>query len=463
MYSRAHDRIGHGGPTARREPAADVPHDVYIDGRKWKTFGSASHASNVARKLQANGKSVSVKASSTDEAMGAEVGKITKVDPTTKKATLTKADGSSMEVDSTALKPTPDGKMSMDTPDTDELKAGTAVVSTENVELRRLRELAGQPAAPAAGGEVDPGEHVLDIQTTPEIDAFIEANTVRDAEGDVDLAGTFGQLLTKASANMDVKGLQDALAQANVKLDNFEKDPQFLAASPEDQADFRKNLPQIKQTFKELVDGLVKLQQTFAAGGKQLTDFSKDPNAPKDNPMKGVKSFVPPVEEGTEDGKDLSNGFTLTTTEFEGKPVPAVFDSQDNAYWIQNNTGSRRYGMSSHIQIKDGKADGKFPGPQTAAAMKAAGWKVSEPKQREPEPADTSDSAPFVPKDYQTKEPLTKGSDGKWYNKAGQERDGLHGGPISASGGAMFRSLTPRPPTQESVELTAMLRIAGLR
>lgn len=70
---------------------------------------------------------------STDEAMGADVGKITKVDPTTKKATLTKPDGSSMEVDSTALKPTPDGKMSMDTPDTDELKMGTAVVSTENM------------------------------------------------------------------------------------------------------------------------------------------------------------------------------------------------------------------------------------------------------------------------------------------------------------------------------------------
>jgi hypothetical protein len=418
--------------------------------------------------------------------MGADMGKITKVDPATKKATLTKPDGTSMEVDSTALKPTPDGKMSMDTPDTDELKTGTAVVSTEsmdappptdstspihggqdNVDLRRLRELAGQPAAPAAGGEVDPGEHVLDIQTTPEIDAFIEANTVRDAEGDVDLAGTFGQLLTKASANMDVKGLQDALTQANVKLDNFEKDPQFLAASPEDQADFRKNLPQIKQTFKELVDGLVKLQQTFAAGGKQLTDFSKDPNAPKDNPMKGVKSFVPqqstpPVEEGTEAGKDLGNGFTLTTTEFEGKPVPAVFDSQDNAYWIQNNTGSRRYGMSSHIQIKDRKADGKSPGPQTAAAMKAAGWKMSEPKQREPAPDDTSASAPFVPKDYQTKEPLTKGPDGKWYNSKGEERDNLHGGPVN-NGAAMFRSMSPRPPTQESAELTAMLRIAGLR
>jgi hypothetical protein len=74
-----------------------------------------------------------------------------------------------MEVDSTALKPTPDGKMSMDTPDADQLKMGTAVVSTEGsviteldpppndstspihggqdcVDLRRLRELAGQPA-----------------------------------------------------------------------------------------------------------------------------------------------------------------------------------------------------------------------------------------------------------------------------------------------------------------------------
>lgn len=39
---------------------ADVPHDVHIDGRKWKTFGSHSHASNVARKLQSTGKKATV-------------------------------------------------------------------------------------------------------------------------------------------------------------------------------------------------------------------------------------------------------------------------------------------------------------------------------------------------------------------------------------------------------------------
>lgn len=123
----------------RREMDHELGHEtnnyaVAIDGRAWKVFASRNHAEAVARSLQNKGKNASVHetgAEPTAEAMGAEVGKITKVDPTTKKATLTKPDGSSMEVDSTALKPTPDGKMSMDTPDTDELKAGTAVVSTE--------------------------------------------------------------------------------------------------------------------------------------------------------------------------------------------------------------------------------------------------------------------------------------------------------------------------------------------
>lgn len=77
------------------------------------------------------------------EDMGAEVGKITKVDPATKKATLTKADGSSMEVDSTALKPTPDGKMQMDTPDATDLKTGTSVVSTESADLIAMLRIAG--------------------------------------------------------------------------------------------------------------------------------------------------------------------------------------------------------------------------------------------------------------------------------------------------------------------------------
>jgi hypothetical protein len=58
--------------------------------------------------------------------------------------------------------------------------------------------------------------------------------------------------------------------------------------------------------------------------------------------------------------------------------------------------------------------------------------------------SDSGSSKPFTPVDYQTKEPLKKGADGKWYNSNGEERDGLHGGPISAQGTAMHRGLKLR-------------------
>ena len=32
--------------------SSDVPHDVHINGKKWKSFGSHSHASNVAKKIK---------------------------------------------------------------------------------------------------------------------------------------------------------------------------------------------------------------------------------------------------------------------------------------------------------------------------------------------------------------------------------------------------------------------------
>jgi hypothetical protein len=36
----------------RQHRQADVPHDVHINGKKWKSFGSHSHASNVAKKIK---------------------------------------------------------------------------------------------------------------------------------------------------------------------------------------------------------------------------------------------------------------------------------------------------------------------------------------------------------------------------------------------------------------------------
>ena len=74
VYSAAHDRIGAGDPRKHRHSsggrsnhhssyphtAPDEPHDVYIDGRKWRTFDSEAHAKNVARKLVSNGKKAQV-------------------------------------------------------------------------------------------------------------------------------------------------------------------------------------------------------------------------------------------------------------------------------------------------------------------------------------------------------------------------------------------------------------------
>ena len=112
------------------------PSDWYIvkDGKMYKTSVYPRDEQEAIRRGYSRTRDeANARAKSTDEAMGADVGKITKVDPATKKATLTKPDGTSMEVDSTALKPTSDGKMSMDTPDANEIKTGTAVVSTEDM------------------------------------------------------------------------------------------------------------------------------------------------------------------------------------------------------------------------------------------------------------------------------------------------------------------------------------------
>lgn len=77
--------------------------------------------------------------------------------------------------------------------------------------------------------------------------------------------------------------------------------------------------------------------------------------------------------------KDLGNGFTLTTTEFNGKMVPAVFDAEGNRYWVKNDTGDRRYGAAQFITIHNGKATGSKPGTMTAAALKQAGWQTTAP------------------------------------------------------------------------------------
>jgi hypothetical protein len=104
-------------------------------------------------------------------------------------------------------------------------------------------------------------------------------------------------------------------------------------------------------------------------------------------------------------------------------------ESFGDAYLQKAASGAPGRWMISQDQAKAELARRAAGGAQTVSA---------------PEPA--APSEPFVPKDYQTKEPLTKGPDGKWYNKAGQERDGLRGYPLTAQGTAQFRGLVPPAP-----------------
>jgi hypothetical protein len=343
-YSAAHDRIGAGDPRPYRnrqyQQQADVPHDVHINGRKWKTFGSKSHAENVARKLAANGKTVHVKASLTDEAAGDPVGTVQSATPDGK--VVIKTDSGVVNTDKDALMPgaTPQDPLQMK-PDAagGALKPGAKVVSTaedilpppadsqspihggtvhgdegrddseHNEIIQLLKRLAHRdgideadvptaaaPAQPAAapGADIDPGEEILNIASNnPEVKNFIEASTVRDADGDVDFAGTMGKMMTSASEQMDIKGIQDAVVQMEAKFKAFPASPEFKALTPEEQQEWTKAAPECLKLMQDLVAQFAKMQQAFAAGGKQATNFSQSPDAPKDNFMKGVKSFIP--------------------------------------------------------------------------------------------------------------------------------------------------------------------------
>ena len=197
------------------------------------------------------------------------------------------------------------------------------VVPPEKFDAKQLKELGEIPAQakPAPQGQptpqqpdaptadVDPGAEILDIAATPEVKGFIDASTVRDAEGDIDFAGSVGQMMTKASAEMDIKGLQAAVAEMEVNFKAFPSTPEFQAMSPEDQADWKQKAPEGMQAMRDLAAHFIKLQQMFASGGQQLTDLSKTADYQQNNPMKGVKSLAPqrpaatpaPVQESADD------------------------------------------------------------------------------------------------------------------------------------------------------------------
>ena len=154
----------------RREMEHELGHEtnnyaVAIDGRTWKVFADKNHAQAVARSLQNKGKKATVHetgADPTTEATGDALGTVSSTTPDGQVSIKT-TDGAEIKTDQSALMPGANGTVQMK-PDAagDTLKPGAKVVSTEdmgvppttdsaspingdeeNVDLRRLSELAG--------------------------------------------------------------------------------------------------------------------------------------------------------------------------------------------------------------------------------------------------------------------------------------------------------------------------------
>jgi len=97
--------------------------------------------------------------------------------------------------------------------------------------------------------------------------------------------------------------------------------------------------------------------------------------------------------EEVQGGKDLGDGFTLTTINAFGSDRPAVLDTQSNTYIIPNRTPEGNAivrSMAPYITIKDGKTGTTMGGPATNAAMAKAGLS-GKPQQtvQQPEPQTT--------------------------------------------------------------------------
>lgn len=218
----------------------------------------------------------------TKETTGAPVGKITKVDPTTKKATITKPDGTTQDVDPTALKPTPDGKMQMDAPDQGDL-TNKEVVSTEDalappgdsqspihgdedhdevskLLVHRLRKLAGLQEQPTAS-QIPTSLTVAGMLNDPEVDPAMKPHLqkliVAKPDGTVDLA----QSMRKASGEFysAIPELIEVFQSLAQQAAAFVKSPEFSELGPQNQnsiIDLAKSLPSsIQQMQAEITKG----------------------------------------------------------------------------------------------------------------------------------------------------------------------------------------------------------------
>jgi len=180
-------------------------------------------------------------------------------------------------------------------------------------EMSRIRQLAGmkeevqtigQPATTTAivpAADVDPAETALkSVQIDPAMMQQVEANTVRDAEGDVDLSATFQKIADQIPAEEKIRAeWAEAFKQFDEKFSHIEQDPDFMKMTPEEQAKCKQDVQEVRALFQKFMEFAVQMSNTVKSGAQQIRTAATAPGA--QNPLKGVKTLAPTVQETADD------------------------------------------------------------------------------------------------------------------------------------------------------------------
>ena len=129
----------------------------------------------------------------------------------------------------------------------------------------------------------------------------------------------------------------------------------------------RRETEKMSNKEKEVAEGGWSLPPADASPEEQDAIMQKN---------KASQDYINKMASQQANGKDLGDGFMLTSIEAFGKKRPAVLDTQNNTYYIPNKQEDGAAIIRSpapYITIKDGKTGSSMGGPMTNAAMKKAG------------------------------------------------------------------------------------------
>jgi hypothetical protein len=168
------------------------------------------------------------------------------------------------------------------------------------LEADQLASSAPTTTAIVPAADVDPSETALkSAQVDPELMKQVEANTVHDADGDVDLSATFQKIADQIPAEAQIRvEWAEAFKQFDEKFSHIEQDPDFIKMTPEEQAKTKQDVQEVRALFQKFMEFAVQMSNTVKSGAQQIRTATRQPGY--QNPLQGVKTLTPSVQEDAE-------------------------------------------------------------------------------------------------------------------------------------------------------------------